>query len=90
MIRIGVEPTEKRGKKLCGPMVWRCTNRGIVEKGSTIYCGHWHTSWGHERDGNGSEWGSDAVFLPYVKEGIVALDGCTSHSGFVNVVVVEI
>ena len=64
--------------------------RGIVEKGSTIYCGHWHTSWGHERDGNGSEWGSDAVFLPYVKEGIVALDGCTSHSGFVNVVVVEI
>lgn len=58
---------------------------------ATIYCGHWHASYGHSKYHNKcSEFGADAIFEPYYEQGIVALDGCTAHSGKVNVVVLEI
>lgn len=40
----------------CGPREWENATwyngmymwaNGILEKGKTIWCGHWHTSWGH-------------------------------------------
>ena len=62
---------------------------GVTEPGKTIVCGHYHTSWGHSKNGKGSEWGPDACFEPYRAEGIIALDACTSHSGRVNCIVVE-
>ena len=56
----------------------------------TIVCGHWHTSYGHSKYlGNGSEFGDDACFAPYYNTGIIAIDGCTAHSGIVNVLVLE-
>lgn len=56
----------------------------------TIICGHWHTSYGHAKyEGKGSEFNDDADFLPYLAPGIIAIDACTAHSGFVNVLVVN-
>ena len=56
----------------------------------TVVCGHWHTSYGHSKFLNkGSEFGSDACFEPYYNTGIIAIDGCISFSGIVNVVVIE-
>ena len=62
---------------------------GITEPGKTIVCGHYHCSWGHAKEGRGSEWGEDACFEPYISDGIIALDACTSHSGRVNCIIVE-
>ena len=56
----------------------------------TVLCGHWHTSYGHAKyEGKGSEFDDDADFSPYYAPGIIALDGCTSYSGRVNVIVLE-
>lgn len=56
----------------------------------TVVCGHWHTSFGHANlENNGSEFGPDADFSPYIADGIVALDACTAHSGKMNVYIVE-
>ena len=61
-----------------------------VRDNKTIVCGHWHTSYGHSRfEGKGSEFGSDAIFSPFYSSGIIAIDACTSHSGFVNVLVID-
>lgn len=55
-----------------------------------IYCGHWHTSYGHHNYGKGcSEFGDDADFGIYYNDGIVALDACTAHSHKVNVAIFE-
>lgn len=63
---------------------------GVREKGKTIICGHWHTSYGHSvLDGCGTEFGSDADFSPYYGEGIIAIDACTLYTGKVNCVVIE-
>ena len=62
----------------------------VTEPGKTIVCGHWHTSYGHSiLEGKCSEFGDDADFTPYYGEGIIAIDACTAHSGFVNCIVLE-
>lgn len=59
-------------------------------EGKTIYCGHYHTSWGHHYlHKNGSEFGDDAIFDPFIDDGIVALDACTAYSHKVNIVTIE-
>ena len=64
--------------------------RTVTEDGKIIVCGHWHTSYGHSKfEGKGSEFGEDADFSPYMAQGIIALDACTSHSDIVNCIVVE-
>lgn len=66
-------------------------NKGAKLDGVTIWCGHWHTSWGHSKLHKlGTEWGDDACFDPFIDEGIVALDGCTAYSHQVNVVTLEV
>lgn len=55
----------------------------------TVVCGHWHSSYGHSRVGNGPEHGEGAVFDPYYNNGIIALDACTAYSKQVNVIVIE-
>ncbi len=63
---------------------------GVVEKGKTIVCGHWNTSFGHSRyEGRGGEWRNNPDFSPYFADGIIALDACTVRSGFVNCIVVN-
>lgn len=68
--------------------------KGIIESGKTIVCGHWHCSYGHmldslETDNWLSEFDEDAVWEPYYGKGIIAIDGCTVHTGKVNVLVIE-
>ncbi len=63
---------------------------GIIEEGKTIFCGHWNTSFGNSKYHNdGSEFGKDANFGPFVDKGIVALDACTAYSKKINVFVLE-
>ena len=65
-------------------------HNGSRKDGKTIYCGHWHTSYGHSIiDNKCSEFGEDAIFEPFVKEGIVALDGCVAYTKKVNCYVLE-
>ena len=47
-------------------------NYGVKEEGKTIFCGHWHCSWGHQYLRSGSK----DNFFPFIDEGIVALDTC--------------
>lgn len=63
----------------------------IIEKNKTIVCGHWHASYGHSMFGGrcDTEFGENAIFTPYMSDGILAIDACTAHSGFVNCVVIE-
>lgn len=70
----------------------------VIEPGKTIWCGHWHTSWGHcWIDGKCEEWEDDLdffdeeerefkhpIYTPFMKKGIVAMDACTAVSGIVN------
>ena len=63
---------------------------GVIEENKTIVCGHWHCNWGHANIHRScSEWGQDAIFEPFVDEGIIAIDACTAHSGKINVVIIE-
>lgn len=59
-----------------------------IEK--TVVCGHWHASYGHCVKGHcPDEFGNRACFDPYIEDGIMAIDGCTAHTGKCNVVVIE-
>lgn len=72
---------------------------GIREPGKTIYCGHFHASWGHHYiHDDGPEWdeyfseilgGPIAKFTPFEDEGICCLDACTAYSEFVNCKVIS-
>ncbi len=56
----------------------------------TIFCGHWHASYGHWKyEHKGSEFGDDADYSPYYGPGIIAIDACTAWSNQINVVVIE-
>ncbi len=64
--------------------------KAVTVEGKTIVCGHWHASYGHSKyEDKGSEFGTDADFSPYYGKGIIAIDGCTAHSGTVNCIVLE-
>ena len=63
---------------------------GIVEKGKTIVCGHWHASFGHHfYEGDGGEFDGSPNFNPYYGDGIIALDACTAFSKKINCIVIE-
>ena len=64
---------------------------GVCEPGKTIFCGHWHTSWAREviEHSCTSNTRNPADFAPWVREGIVALDGCIAWSGVFNCYVWE-
>lgn len=56
----------------------------------TVVCGHWHASFGHSNfEHKGSEFGADADFTPYYGGGVIAIDACTAHTGFVNCIVID-
>lgn len=64
-------------------------NGGVVESGKTIFCGHWHVSFGHAHyEGKGGEF-DNPDFSPYIADGIIAIDACTAFSKKVNCVVVD-
>ena len=64
---------------------------GLWEDGKTIFCGHWHTSWGHAHIHNeGEEFPEgknvQAHFRPFIDKGIIAMDSCVAFSHKVNCV----
>lgn len=65
----------------------------LNETGKTIVFGHWHCSLGHSLESHLqlSEFGKDACWEPYYnkEQGIIGIDRCTSHTGEVNVIVLE-
>lgn len=76
-----------------------CWNQDIVEKGKTIVCGHWYTSFGHSMyhnegidlfDTNSPEEYSQVIFDPFIDDGIVAIDATTAISNKVNCYVFEV
>lgn len=74
--------------------------QGIRVEGKTIYCGHWHTSWGHHYiDKTSEEWPNKystnpehrvADFSSFIHEGIVAVDACTAVSHAINCFILEV
>ena len=71
-------------------------SRGILEPGKTIVCGHWHASYGNSRKNfpgkddysyHFLEFSDNELFKPYYNDGIIAIDACTSHTGFCNMLV---
>lgn len=63
---------------------------GILEKGKTIVCGHWHCSFGHANyHQDGAEYGMEANYAPYYAPGIIALDACAPRSHMLNCIVIE-
>ena len=63
---------------------------GVREEGKTIVCGHFHASYGHSKiSGVCSEWGRDAIFLPFYNEGIIAIDASVANSGTINCIVID-
>ena len=64
--------------------------QGVIEPNKTIVCGHWHCSYGHAKiEGEGSEFGEDANFNPYISKGIIAIDACTVSTKKINCLVVD-
>ena len=63
----------------------------IFEPNKTIVCGHWHCSsfWHAENPSHYDEFGESAIFAPYIKPEIMAIDACTACSGVVNCVVID-
>lgn len=73
---------------LNGMNMWLSPACRVEDK--TIVCGHFHTSWGHARIHHScSEWDEDAIFDPFVDDGIIAIDACTAYSQQVNCIVIE-
>ena len=60
--------------------------KGIRIPDKTIYCGHWHTSYGHQHLHEESE----ERFDPFLDKGIVALDACCAYSHTLNVYKIEL
>ena len=75
-------------------------HQGVKIDEKTIFCGHWHTSYGHSKfEGDGVEFPNlrstnpehrRANFDPFVADGIVAMDGCTVYTRKVNCYVLEV
>lgn len=62
----------------------------VKEPNKIIVCGHWHASYGHALfEKRGTEFMRGADFTPYFGQGVIGIDACTAHSGFVNCLVIE-
>ena len=72
--------------------MWGCPFE-MIDKGflpqKTIVFGHWPCSAGWAKAEGRSMFGKDAKFEPFYGNGYISIDGCTAHSGKVNVVVLE-
>lgn len=70
-------------------------SHGVTIRGKTIWCGHWHASYGHSvlhHEGVEFPDFEDEVanFDPFIDKGIVAMDACTAFSHKVNCIMFEV
>ena len=68
---------------------FKLAEQDLNKTGKTIVFGHFHTSYQWSKDGKCSEFGVDADFNPYYGKDFIGIDGCTAHTGEVNVIVLE-
>lgn len=80
----------KEARWVNGMTQWK---QGVRIEGKTIVCGHWHCSYGWSHiDRKYKEFPQknhidfEHSFQPWAKEGILAIDACTAHSGKINVI----
>lgn len=71
---------------------WRLYKQGLfdkeVENGKTLVCGHWHASdFRQNLEPDDKDLNSCEL---YIGKNIIALDGCTAMTGFVNVYTFEV
>jgi len=79
------QPTDEDWKNATWINGMEAHHNGCILDNKTIYCGHYHTSYGNARFHNkGSEFDGDACFDPYIETGIVALDSCIHFSNKCN------
>lgn len=80
--------TWKNARWYNGMEAWDC---GVREPSKTIFCGHWHTSWARAAiDQTCDPYSNNkADYLPWERDGIVALDACTAFTHFCNCYVFE-
>lgn len=71
---------------ICGPDM---AMDGYNNTGKIVVFGHWHTSYLWSVKDGRSEFGDDAKFDIFYGKDFIAIDGCTAHSGKVNVLVLE-
>lgn len=64
-------------------------SRGFNEPNKTIVCGHWHCSYGYHLWEGSEEFGNYAIWEPFRREGIIAIDRCTAYTKEMNVLVLE-
>lgn len=92
--REGTSDDWERARWSNGMEKWK--NPACRVEGKTVICGHWHCSWGwsHIRQKrkefpptNRKGW--EKSFEPFVDDGIMAIDACTTYTGFCNVIVIE-
>ena len=63
----------------------------ITEEGKIIVCGHTHANYGHSYlDRKCPQYGSEAIYTTYRREGLIALDGATATTGIVNILKLEV
>lgn len=83
-----------RARWINGMSAW---HKGARLTGKTIVCGHFHSSWGHSHihqdrkeypAKNRKDWRES--FIPFVDEGIIAIDACTAYTEFCNCLVLEV
>lgn len=76
-----------KARWVCGYDFWQ--QNIFPQDISTIVFGHWHTSYAWHTFRGKSEWGEDAVFEPFIADGIIGIDTCTAYTNKVNVVVFD-
>lgn len=64
-------------------------SRGFNEPSKTIVCGHWHCSYGYHLWEGSEEFGNYAIWEPFRRKGIIAIDRCTAYTKEMNVLVLE-
>ena len=88
-----MEDFRKAAQKQWDDAMWLCGPDMAIDghnnTGKTIVFGHWHCSYLWAVKDGRNDFGEDAKFDPFYGDGFIALDGCTAHSGQVNVVVIE-
>lgn len=77
----------KEAAWLNGMEMW---SHGVSLRNEVIVCGHWHTAWGntelHHFPGHLAQ---NQYYVPFIDDGIIALDACTALTHMINVLVIE-
>ena len=81
--------TEKEWEEAMWGNPFILASQDLNKTGKTIVFGHWHCSAGHRMLGNCNNEFEYAIWEPCYFKNTIGIDRCTSHTGEVNVLVLE-